>query len=144
MGRGIQEREAMSIKVWEPGMSDKETAVIAYYERNMLALMMAEGWYNDYIQTGEIEPHTNEPYVKPRYAGWRRVLSLYGGAFTFHVPDDFDVMNLPQIRCNWDGHSTQEKWTRVKGVMENKWYRKPDENHLDSLSGRSELEGNPS
>ena len=32
----------------------------------------------------------------------------------FHIPDDFDLGNLPQIDDDWDGHTTKEKWERMK------------------------------
>lgn len=88
----------MKIKVWSKELSDKETSDIAYWERNMLALIYADGWYYD--NGGGFE-------------GWRRVLSLKDGKMTFHIPDDFDVGNLRQMVANWDGHTTHEKWARV-------------------------------
>lgn len=88
----------MKIKVWHEGMSDKEAKDLAYWERNMLALRFAQGWYND--------DDSNFP-------GWRRVLSLDNGRMTFHIPDEFDVGDLPEIEPNWDGHTTEEKWQRV-------------------------------
>lgn len=98
----------MKIKTWHQGMSDKETADLAYWERNMIALQYADGWYNDDIQA---------PYPcldwGPRYPGWRRVLSLDMGRITFHIPDDFDVGNLPEGSSNWDGHTTEQKWRRI-------------------------------
>lgn len=99
------------IKAWHKGMSDKETADLAYWERNMLALRYADGWYNDDIDyqdddTGEMKP-------TPRYPGWRRVLSLDAGKITFHVPDDFDVGMTKEIEPNWDGHTTEQKWHRI-------------------------------
>ena len=89
------------IKVWNDRMSDKETADLAYWERNTLALHYADGWYED---------------RQSNYDGWLRVLSLDGGKITFHIPDDFDVGNLKQIEPNWDGHTTEEKWRRVFGL----------------------------
>jgi len=47
------------------------------------------------------------------FEGWSRVISLFDGSATFHVPDDFDLGNLQQIEPNWDGHTTEEKWERV-------------------------------
>lgn len=88
----------MKIKVWREGMTDKETSDVAYWERNVLALYFSEGWYYDDVDG------------KPRYEGWRRVLSLKGGRITFHIPDDFDVGRLAKIENNWDGHTTEEKW----------------------------------
>lgn len=92
-------------------MTDKETADFAYWERNVLALRYAEGWYNDDVILFGYEPNNGKK--TPRYAGWRRVLSLDGGKITFHIPDDFNVGTLPQIVPNWDGHTTSEKWQRI-------------------------------
>ena len=83
-------------------MTDSEAKDLAYYERNMVALRYADGWYYD---------HENN------WEGWKRVLSLDGGALTFHIPNDFDVGNLVQIQPNWDGHSTEEKWVRLDSLM---------------------------
>lgn len=108
------------IRTWHEGMSDAESKDLAYWERNMLALRYADGWYNDEqlcLHEGLRHP---EPFVcpqcqkAPRYPGWRRVLSLEGGKMTFHVPDDFEVGNLPETLPNWDGHTTEEKWRRVQ------------------------------
>lgn len=88
----------MTIKTWKPGMSDKETAQLAYWERNVLALHYADGWYWD---------HENN------YPGWLRVLCLENGKITFHIPDDFNVGNLKEIKKKWDGHTTEEKWRSV-------------------------------
>lgn len=88
----------MRIKTWNADMSVEETKDLAYWERNVLALNFAEGWYHD---------------KENNYPGWSRVLSLEGGTITFHIPDDFNVGTLPQIEPNWDGHSTWEKWRRI-------------------------------
>lgn len=79
-------------------MSVEETKDLAYWERNVLALWMADGWYKD---------------VENNYPGWLRVLSIDNGRVTFHIPDDFDVGKLPEIIPNWDGHTTEEKWKRI-------------------------------
>lgn len=92
------------IKPWKPWLSPEDEMKIGYQERNLLALHFAEGWYTD--------PDND-------WEGWSRVLSLEGGKMTFHIPDDFEVGNLPEIEPNWDGHTTQEKWQRVldaKGI----------------------------
>lgn len=47
------------------------------------------------------------------FKGWSRVISLFDGKATFHVPDDFDLGSLKQIEPNWDGHTTEEKWDRI-------------------------------
>lgn len=85
-------------RTWDAGMSDKEAKDLAYYERNMLALRYADGWYYD---------------KENNWEGWSRVLSLEGGKLTFHIPDSFEIGNLPEIEPNWDGHSTEEKWQRI-------------------------------
>lgn len=102
----------MRIKTWTPEMSVEETKDLAYWERNVLALHFADGWYNDDLPSNQHPPGwTSGPM--PRYPGRRRVLTLEDGAITFHVPDDFDVGNLPEIRNNWDGHTTEQKWERI-------------------------------
>lgn len=89
----------MEIKTWHAGMSAEETKDLAYWERNVLALKYAEGWYFD---------------TQNNYPGWKRVLSLENGAITFHIPDDFDVGNLRELpKPNWDGHTTEQKWQRI-------------------------------
>lgn len=88
----------MNIEVWSPDKTDKETADLAYWERNMLALYYADGWYLD---------------IENNYPGWKRVLSLDGGKITFHIPDNFMVGDLPEVKPNWDGHTTEQKWMRV-------------------------------
>lgn len=106
----------MKNRTWHEGMTDKETADLAYWERNMLALRYADGWYNDDVPCGysdDAKKADDGKWCMPRYDGWRRVLSLDGGKITFHIPDDFDVGLLPAIAPNWDGHSTAEKWARV-------------------------------
>lgn len=112
----------MKIKTWYPGMSDAETKDLAYWERNVLALHFAEGWYNDDVTdfSQELPSAFGLKFkLDPRFEGWRRVLSLASGSITFHIPDDFDVGTLPEIKPNWDGHTTEEKWRRVlklKGI----------------------------
>lgn len=88
----------MKIKTWNSEMSDKETSDLGYWERNVLALRYADGWYND---------------DDSAFKGWRRVLTLDSGKICFHIPDEFDVGNLPEVERNWDGHTTEEKWRRI-------------------------------
>ena len=105
----------MKIYEWHKGLTDKETADGAYWERNVLALRYADGWYNVDIEYREPDHprYGAATFMDARFKGWRRVLSLDDGKITFHVPDDFDVGDLPQIEPNWDGHTTKEKWERV-------------------------------
>lgn len=97
--------------VYKDGQSDKEQIDGAYWERNMLALNYADGWYND---------------TDNNWDGWHRVLSLENGKMTFHIPDNFDVGNLPEIKPNWDGHTTEQKWNKVadKYDIELNWKQK--------------------
>lgn len=113
----------MKIKTWTPEMGDKETADLAYWERNCLALHFADGWYYDDVPI-DWAPDAAEKAAKlvyglishrARFQGWRRVLSISRGRITFHIPDDFNVGDLPAIEPNWDGHTTEEKW---RGILE--------------------------
>jgi hypothetical protein len=89
----------MKIKTWHKNMSAEESKDLAYWERNVLALKYAQGWYYD---------------RENNYPGWKRVLSLEFGAITFHMPDDFEVGNLVELKHpNWDGHTTEQKWKRI-------------------------------
>ena len=89
----------MNIKTWNKDMTVEETKDLAYWERNVLAIHFAEFYYDDLVNN---------------YPGWKRVLSLQGGTITFHIPDDFDIGNLPKLKeSNWDGHTTEEKWRKI-------------------------------
>lgn len=90
-------------RTWQEGLTDKQVAELAYYERNMLALRYADGWYYD---------------IDNNWDGWKRVLSLDNGKLTFHIPDHFNVGNLKEIKPNWDGHTTEEKWQRIDKQFE--------------------------
>jgi hypothetical protein len=98
--------------VYKDGMTLEEQKNGAYWERNMLALMLAKFM--------EASTHTlgygSEPcgyYIHGEWEGWSRVISINNGKITFHVPDDFDIGDLQQIEPNWDGHTTEEKWKYV-------------------------------
>lgn len=99
--------------VWQEGMSAEEAKDGAYWERNMLALHCAilsnDSWSNDprRIECGWYR-HQGEGFE-----GWSRVISLYNGQVTFHVPDDFDMGTLREIEPNWDGHTTEQKWEKM-------------------------------
>ena len=75
-------------------MDEKETADEALFERNMLALLLARGYY--------------------WHEGWKvLVCDIPTGQLTFHVPKDFNTKDLPEIKPCWDGHTTEEKWGLV-------------------------------
>lgn len=98
-------KSIMKYKSWSPDMTDKETAELAYFERNMLALYAARlggilglhcGWYNHF-----------------GYKGWERVISIADGYISFHVPDNFDLGDLNEIEPNWNGGTSEEKFQRL-------------------------------
>lgn len=99
--------------VWQEGISDEEAKNGAYWERNMLALFIGI-LSNDSV--------SNDP--RRIDCGWYwggienygRVISLFNGEMTFHVPDGFDLGRLQEIEPNWDGHTTEEKWERVMKI----------------------------
>jgi len=114
---------AMTPYVWKEGMSPKEAQDGAYWERNMLALHFAtyanEAYreFANYLKMVGSKAETKDAPVCGWYnhtigEGWSRAISLFDGRMTFHVPDDFDLGNLPQIEPNWDGHTTEDKWLR--------------------------------
>jgi hypothetical protein len=98
------------LKIYKEGMSDKEHIEALYWERNMLAVHYAttlnltavyftgNGWYYD---------------TENNYEGFKRVVSLFLGGMCFHIPDDLDIGELPEIKPNWDGHTTEEKWIKA-------------------------------
>lgn len=88
----------MKINTWKPGLTPEQERDIAYWERNMLALCLCDGWYYD---------------TDNNWEGWKRVISCAKGKLTFHIPDDFDVGDVEEIEPNWDGHTTELKWERV-------------------------------
>jgi hypothetical protein len=97
-------------KGWQEGMDVETTKEIAYLERNLLALLLAKSLNDSDIGT-------NGWYVHGEWVGWSRVVSILDGSITFHVPDDFDLGDLPQIDSNYDGHTTEEKWKFVMGMV---------------------------
>lgn len=90
----------------------------AYWERNMLAVMLAHVTNDNYHNSFGKIPAGKESgwYVHGEWEGWSRVISIDGGKITFHVPDDFDLGHLPQIAPNWDGHTTEEKWNYAMDI----------------------------
>jgi hypothetical protein len=103
----------MKIYEWKEDITPEEAENGAYWERNMLALHVAVvenhrckasgqkitcGWYYD---------------TDNDWDGWKRVISLYDGIITYHIPDDFDIGKLEQIEPNWDGHTTKQKYAMM-------------------------------
>jgi hypothetical protein len=103
----------MEIYVYKKGMNLEEQVNGAYWERNMLALLLAKVSNQECMDFGcDLDCGW---YVHGEWEGWSRVISIFNGKITFHVPDSFDMGDLPQIEANWNGHTTEEKW---KDVME--------------------------
>lgn len=105
-------RQRHMIRSWHENMPASEARDLAYWERNMLALRYADGWYYD---------------TDNNWDGWKRVLSLDHGKITFHIPDDFPIGNLPEIEPNWDGHTTDMKWSKIeayRGIETKKYMSK--------------------
>ena len=105
---------------WQEGMTKDDEVELAYAERNMLALMICK-IYSEFAMFADVKGGYDSPYAAGWYYdtdndwdGWKRVLSIEGGRITFHIPDDFDIGNVPEIKPNWDGHTTKEKWDYAK------------------------------
>ena len=100
--------------VYQEGMSYEEQAEGAYWERNMLALFLAQ---QSNALCEEVGAEIDCGYFyHNEWEGWSRVISLHDGDFTFHVPDNFDLGNLPKIEPNWNGHTTEEKWNKIMDI----------------------------
>jgi len=99
--------------VWSPNQTLDEQKNGAYWERNMLALMLATVLITTAPNGSPAEVNGWYRHEGDGFDGWSRIISLWNGRYTFHVPDDFDLGILPEITPNWDGHSTSEKRNRV-------------------------------
>lgn len=109
--------------VWKEGTPAEVEADGAYWERNMMALQYAArvNALDHFFKVNVLE-HDKTEYVYPcgwyfdtdnNWEGWKRVITLDCGSIAFHIPDDFEVGNLPQVKANWNGHTTQEKWNQI-------------------------------
>lgn len=77
-----------------------------YHQRNMVALTLANafkgsGWYYD----AENMDSPSNRVIKINHPE---------GQMTFHVRNDFNLGDLPQIEPDWDGHTKNEKWARME------------------------------
>ena len=99
---------------WHEDMTLEETKNLAYWERNMLALLSAKLVSLLDACFGKSGSVTHGWYRHNEYNGWTRVISIANGRITFHVPDNFDLGDLPEIEPNWNGHTTAEKWEYIK------------------------------
>lgn len=102
---------SMKPYTWNLDQSLEEQKEGAYWERNMLALLLAKTMNESNYNKSGWYAHQGEGFD-----GWSRVISIDGGKITFHVPDDFDLGALPEIKPNWNGHTTEEKWNQVMQV----------------------------
>jgi len=105
----------MKIQVWSEERTDKEGKDCAYWERNMLAALCCF-MLNEWADERGVKTNAGW-YMHGEWPGWNRVISFWDGAVTFHIPDDFDVGDLPRIEPNWDGHTTEEKWRYLMDMM---------------------------
>lgn len=103
----------MKILSYKEGMTEEEQKNVGYFERNMLAVLMANRENEMCDKLGE--PRTCGWYydTENNWEGWMRVISISNGQLTFHIPDDFEIGTLPEIEPNWDGHTTEAKWMSV-------------------------------
>ena len=106
---------------WKEEMTPQEESQGAYWERNMLAVKYATRM-NEMLKLVFASMHAQLPDecingwyedTENNWEGWHRVISLDSGEICFHIPDDFDIGNLPKIKSNWDGHTTKQKWDRI-------------------------------
>lgn len=139
-------------KGWHDGMSTEETKNLAYWERNMLALLLAD--YSNRVFHEELKNRGVPKDVIAKsfksgwyydrdnnWDGWKRVISIENGEITFHVPDNFDMGNLPEIKPNWNGLSTEDKWRLVMAVCGCKELPKGEEiNHDSSIDSILEIQ----
>jgi hypothetical protein len=103
----------MKIYEWKEGTSPEEAKDGAYWERNMLALLLART-INGYCESQGFIGDCGWYYdTDNNWEGWKRVISIAAGSITFHIPDDFDIGDLQHILPNWDGHSTRDKWESI-------------------------------
>jgi hypothetical protein len=98
---------------WSPDQTLEEQKNGAYWERNMMALLLAVSM-SKFAYPGTEKPAAGwYKHHGDGFEGWSRIISLYAGEVTFHVPDDFDLGALPEIEPNWNGHTTEQKWLLV-------------------------------
>lgn len=91
-----------------------ESIAYAYWERNMLALLLANICFDHSLHAGW--------YVDPQNKDGWKVISMKEGKITFHVPPDFDCLGLPEIDPDWDGHTVPEKWNKVIRYYEDEYF----------------------
>ena len=110
-----ESKEIEDIYVWDDSMSLEQCIKGAYWERNMIAQLL--GFLMNKHVSGSISGWYNEN--DKRYGNWNRIISLLSGSICFHVPDSFKISkNFPEIKNNWDGHTTAEKWKNIINFME--------------------------
>jgi hypothetical protein len=108
----------MKIYEYKEGMSEEEQRNGAYWERNMLVLLLAE-YLNKNLRNGLIINGISGWYYDTdnNWDGWKRVISIDNGKYCFHIPDKFDIGNLQEIKPNWDGHSTKDKYIEMFDIL---------------------------
>lgn len=101
---------------WSPEQTLEEQKNGAYWERNMLALLLAHVM-NNFNRNKEGPVCGWHPHEGEGFEGWSRIISIGNGDITFHVPDDFVLGSIPRIEPNWNGHTTEEKWNMVMEMV---------------------------
>lgn len=107
----------MIIPVWKPGMSAEDAKNVAYWERNVLASLLVHIINDVNAFNGEAPNCGWYPHEGEGFEGWSRVVSIFGGGATWHVPDDFDLGDMPRIEPNWDGHTTVDKYALITRML---------------------------
>jgi len=114
--------EPMKPISWNKDMDLQETSNLAYWERNMIALLFATtvNAFVELLEESDFDLENEEEFKcgwyydeENNWAGWKRVISLYGGKVNFHIPDNFDLGALPEIDVAYNGHTTEQKWASV-------------------------------
>lgn len=107
---------------YQKGITPEEEAEKAYWERNMLAFKYAKrvNCYEAFLHSllgkdeKDFEPICGWYYDENHEMdGWSRIVALDSGTICFHIPDNFDVGDLPEIKPTWDGYTTKEEWDLV-------------------------------
>lgn len=95
----------------------KNQVADAYDERNHVALLTALV-INDMEEASGHEHSCGWCHDPEGEPGFTRFISLFHGRYTFHVPDDMNLGRLPLMKFTWDGHTTEEKYNRIRKLAE--------------------------
>lgn len=85
--------------------NEEERFNFVMWHANMLALAFADGWF----------------YHLGSEHGYRRSLSLKGGALTLVIPDDFDVGNLARVYDHGESITFSSFYGRIGAFRQIVW-----------------------